>query len=198
MLYQLAPAAYPDWITVICPKTRDKYCPISTSGGMPSPLRLQVEFITGIWFEEYVRIMLLSLERDGAFNWDKGPSYPLLSIKDVCSGTVFKINDTTFQSDIMLVKNHRLRYISVTTTSDQAIIKKKMFEAMIRSQQIGGGLARSCVVSLADYDTWENREVADICRDSINDPHHIVFGRPDIMRWHNEHKAPELLQFLTD
>ncbi|BDI31521.1 hypothetical protein CCAX7_35720 [Capsulimonas corticalis] len=94
----------------------------------------------------------------------------------------FRINDTQFESDGMLVHDNRLYYFSAGTTKIDEYCKEKMFEAAYRSSQIGGGLARSAVVCLADRDRYNN-DIIETCRLTLNDPKHTIFGKPQIEAW---------------
>jgi hypothetical protein len=58
-----------------------------------------------------------------------------------------------------------------------------MFEAMHRARQIGGGLAYSCVVSLAGYPSYdgERQDTVQNCRRSIGkEPYHTMFGKAHV------------------
>lgn len=58
---------------------------------------------------------------------------------------------TNFEVDVVTIVKNRLFYFSVTTDRDR-YVKSKMFEAIYRAEQLGGGMARTAVVSVADND----------------------------------------------
>ncbi|MEW6754538.1 MAG: hypothetical protein AB1505_26680, partial [Candidatus Latescibacterota bacterium] len=89
------------------------------------------------------------------------------------------------------VVNNRLRYLSVTTARLPDRCKAKMFEAIHRARQIGGGLASSCVVSLAE------RWAREPCRTSVGlHPRHTIYGVDDVRRW-VDGDVSDLHAFLT-
>ena len=93
-------------------------------------------------------------------------------------GVTFDIQGQQFESDVMTVHNNRLMYFSVTTSSAEKLVKSKMFEAIYRSQQIGGGMARTAVVCLAE-EAGRNK-----ARDSFGNPARIeFFGQTDMNDW---------------
>ena len=60
------------------------------------------------------------------------------------------IEGQEFEADVLAVHQNRLFYFSVTTEKKIDDCKEKMFEAIHRSRQLGGALARSCTICLAD------------------------------------------------
>jgi hypothetical protein len=146
------------------PANRDTY--------QGSLLEARFRFIVhGLWFEIWVRDVLHKL---------LGPQ------QEIVTGAELTIDGQRFESDVMTVVAHRLFYFSVTTAFQEGICKEKMFEAMHRSRQIGGGLAYSCVVSLADYTHYHNEreDTVQNCRRSIGQaPHHTIFGKAHVRQW---------------
>lgn len=107
-----------------------------------------------------------------------------------------------FESDLLVVQKHRLRYISVTTSRSFKTCKAKMFEAKYRAQQIGGGLASSCVVCLGqdhyNRDLKMNYPFVEACKAALgNDPRHTFFGLQDVQNWITG-KDKTLRDFLTN
>lgn len=94
----------------------------------------------------------------------------------------FRIEGQQFESDGMVVKNSRLYYFSATTSDYEAACKGKLFEAAYRARQIGGGLARACVVSLADKDQEKN-DICASCNASFNNARFKVFGKTHVTDW---------------
>jgi hypothetical protein len=150
----------------------------------------QVEFVRGTWMEAFIVELLLSLEKDPieSFVYGADPATPL--VQAILAGQEFTYREQFFEADLTLVVNHCLRYISVTTSDSLKTCRGKVFEAMHRSQQIGGGMARSCVISLL------NAEDIGKCRASIGTARHTIFGHDDITAWMNTSRL-SLYSFLT-
>ena len=92
-----------------------------------------------------------------------------------------------FEIDVATIRGHRAYFVSCTKSKKKSDCKEKMFEIAIRSRQLGGDLARSALVCLADSKTVGElqEEFADIWTAS-NTPE--VFGLCDIKAWLD--KAP--------
>lgn len=137
-----------------------------------SLLEARLRFIVhGLWFELWVRDILRKIH---------GPQ------QEIVMGAEMTIDGQRFESDVMTIIGHRLFYFSVTTASAEGVCKEKMFEAMHRARQIGGGLAYSCVVSLADYPYYggEKQDTVQNCRLSIGKaPYHTMFGKAHVRQW---------------
>jgi hypothetical protein len=145
------------------PEGRDTY--------QGSLLEARFRFIIhSLWFELWVRDILHKL---------LGPQ------QEIVTGAELTIDGQRFESDVMTVYEHRHFYFSVTTAAQEGIGKEKMFEAMHRARQIGGGLAYSCVVSLAEYTYYDEREdTVQNCRRSIGQaPRHTLFGKAHVRQW---------------
>ena len=162
-----------------------------------SRFQRMLEFAHGKWLEDLVERLIKCLTNTGQLNYDVIPSSgnALVQAKNVYSGQPFKILGQQFESDVVCLVGHRLCYFSMSTnpgTDTRAkVLKAKMFEAVYRSQQLGGGLARSCVVSLAG-----NKRV-DECRASLgNNSRRTIFGLPDLQNWLGG-EAETLYEFLT-
>jgi hypothetical protein len=146
----------------------DPAMPGSSRAYKGSLLEARFRFIVhGLWFELWVEDRLKKL---------------LGSEQNIFTGAEFAIEGQHFESDVLTVVDHRLFYFSVTTDDRESMCKAKMFEAMHRARQIGGGLAYSCVVSLAEgdgeYDAVKN------CRRSIGQaPRHTLFGKAHVRQW---------------
>lgn len=142
------------------------------------------------WLEEFVRQAMLRLSRDGRIRNVPG-SDALLHEDEVASGVHFFIGGQQFESDVMAVVDTALRYLSVTTDPTEKMNKAKSFEAMHRARQIGGDMARSCVVSLAPTTSVAN------ARRSVNHARHYLFGAEDLLRW-IAGDGTRLLEFMTE
>jgi len=148
-------------------------------------------FAKSQWFECMIYLLVLDIirEEDGEFPLHE------IAFRRKCVRSEYlenqRIDSQIFEGDIFLVFRNRLRFISVTTSPYARICKAKMFEAMHRAKQIGGDMATSCVVCLA------NDMVLNSCRVSIAKyPRHAFFGRSDVKRW-MKGETESLRRFLT-
>jgi hypothetical protein len=150
----------------------DPAMPDSPDAYQGSLLEARFRFIVhGLWFERWVGDVLRKL---------LGPQ------QEIVTGAEMTIDGQRFESDVMTIIDHRLFYFSATTASAEGVCKEKMFEAMHRARQIGGGLAYSCVVSLAGYPSYdgERQDTVQNCRRSIGkEPYHTMFGKAHVCQW---------------
>ncbi len=81
-----------------------------------------------------------------------------------------------------MVRGHRSYFISCTTDTTKALCKSKLFEIAVRSQQLGGDLARAALVCLADDNTVAalHADVDDMWGASNTTR---AFGLSDIRTW---------------
>lgn len=146
----------------------------------------------GTWFEQFIAQLVYSLpSSQETFDFLIRPQSPLIPYGELLISQNFYVQRNQFEADIVLFHNNRLRYISVTTSKRSDICKSKMFEAITRSQQIGGGLARSCTISLS------NTETAEYCNISLGDMQHKFFGSKDVEKWITG-DIQSFVKFLTD
>ncbi len=81
----------------------------------------------------------------------------ILQIKDECETNDYALGFETqifggakdFESDILVMKGHRLFYITITIAKKEKDNKLKLFEAYIRAQQLGGEQAKVALVTLS-------------------------------------------------
>jgi hypothetical protein len=153
-------------------------------------------FVHHGWMEMLARDLLASLPASEAAPFvlqrEQDAPRPRL-VEDIVADCYFKIGGQEFQSDVLCVVRQRLRYVSVTTARNEAACKEKMFEALERARQIGGGLAGTCVISLADDETVKK------CRASLDikeNDRRALFGADDLMRW-LDGDIGDLRTFLT-
>lgn len=92
------------------------------------------EFFKGKWMEIWLAHLIESLPLKEEFKVDVGVH--------VSTG-----NGGLFELDVLVVHRHRLYLVSCTTSSSFTTAKMKLFEAHIRSKQIGGSLARSAILA---------------------------------------------------
>jgi len=92
-----------------------------------------------------------------------------------------------FQIDVLVIRGHRLYLISCTMCDDIRSCKSKLIEASVRAAQMGGGLARCCLVSFLpgekdgkrNLDEVQN-DVADIWNSATTPK---VFGLDHLRAW---------------
>ncbi len=123
----------------------------------------------------------------------------------VTTGKKFKIEGQEFEADALVVHKNRLYYFSVTTKLKPDECKEKMFEAIHRSRQLGGGLARSCTICLADeYDDYESGKKVDTVsaiRKSLTSSdkigNHTIFGLKEITKWLTDENIEDMETFIN-
>jgi len=139
----------------------------------------RLEIAEGTWMEQLVARLIRCLPADNSrIDFQQTPEIPLIDAGNITVGQEFFFHKRKFESDILVARNRRLYYFSVTTSSDMSLCKSKMFEAEKRAEQIGGGLARSCVVSQIDADAVKKN------RATLGDnPKNTIFGEADVAAW---------------
>jgi hypothetical protein len=131
-------------------------------------------WLDGLWLEHYVlhQVQLLSENHPGLIN---------------DSGMSFKVKDAKkekFEFDVAFVKDYQLFALSCTTDASKSLCKSKLFEAYIRSRQLGGEQARVALVCCYD----KPKDLADEMKvDSEvdkKDPKIVVFGCKELDNLH--------------
>lgn len=153
------------WDAVPVPESNNRYKEGTGHGSNFGIYERMAEFAATKWLERLVECLVKEL-------------YPNTQ---VVPSWYFSIGGQQFESDGMVVLNSRLYYFSAATSDKREACKEKMFEAAYRARQIGGGLARACVVSLASTD--EEGDICAACNISFNDPHFRIFGKNDVGKW---------------
>lgn len=102
-------------------------------------------FLRGKWLELWVGGLLRESDK--------------FEQEEVHIGVEVQIREHAFELDVVLLHNHRV-YLMSCTTADIRSAKLKLFEAMIRSRQIGGSLARAAIVApLVEKTTTDGRVI---------------------------------------
>lgn len=94
------------------------------------------EWLEGFWLEEYVLQIVQSFAGE-------------LHLRKACRSLVIKDYDkpnTRFEFDIVFMHGYQLFGVSCTTASEKYLCKSKLFEALLRSQQLGGDEVRVALV----------------------------------------------------
>ncbi|MGO8670456.1 MAG: hypothetical protein ACLQVD_03700 [Capsulimonadaceae bacterium] len=150
-----------------------------------------IRFMGGTWFEYLLtkRIYNLAEKGDDEDVFAAPPAAAFISHDSCYSGQHFRQD---FEADFLTWRNHRLRYISITTDGRKKWCKGKVFEAIHRAKQIGGGLARSMTVCLADRNAC-----GEITKSIDSEQQHSICGMADVQDW-MDGRTGTLRSFLTD
>lgn len=177
-----------------------------------SKYEMMMKCASGGWFEQLIEHLVRGLQAEGPDSRFEESTVenvtPLIPLSEILANQTFPIKvgswATTleFESDLLVINRQRLRYISVTTSRKFNTCKSKMFEATVRAQQLGGGMANSCVICLGKkhYSRSLGRDVdfVDACRNALgNNPRHTIFGWDDVHNWVDGH-SQGLRKFLTE
>ena len=90
------------------------------------------------WLEHYVLDQILKIQNECGID-----DYALGFESEIFGG------EKNFESDILVMQNYRLFYITITTAKREKDNKLKLFEAYIRAQQLGGEQAQVALVTLS-------------------------------------------------
>ncbi len=192
--------AWRNVVGVLTPDIAMRWFAESSAGPTPKPyptslLKARYDFLVrSMWFEHWVK------ERVREVLGERSP---------IVAHQKFTIDAQEFEVDLLVVVRQRVYCVSVTTSAKCSEIKEKMMEAARRSEQIGGGMARACVVSLGDryvierYDddgnlVRDDRPTVEDCRASVCVAgRHTIFGLDDVRQWHGG-DLRSLRAFLLD
>lgn len=129
-------------------------------------------YLDGIWLEDYVYEALKAL-KEGCpnlnfyKNWEiKKPEWK---------------NDSKFEIDVIALRGYQLIGISCTTSTGTELCKKKGFEILLRTRQIGGDEAKAVLITRLPSKT------VDIIQDSLRadtagGDNILVLGKEDLKR----------------
>ena len=134
-----------------------------------------VQWLDGSWLEHFVLKQVLAVSKiceinDYALGLESNIFQPENPEKD------------TFESDVIVMKGHRLFYLSVTTDTKKSMNKSKLFEAYLRAQQLGGEHAEAGMVTFFPNPARLEKELRDERHARVK-----VFGPNDL-------SSPENLQ----
>ena len=144
--------------------------------------------LKGVWLEDWVA--------------EQVQETGLVSSDHLHTGIKKKIKERDFELDVVAIRGHHLYLISCTTSHKTTRCKSKLFEVAMRARQLGGDLARSALVCLADRDKEGNDVVEELRKDvrslseSSRVPH--VFGLKDVREWAGFHGSTPNLETLKD
>jgi hypothetical protein len=134
--------------------------------GIFTKLEYFCKWLDGIWLEHHVLEQVKSIVgsyfiQDHAMNFE----IPLVGTKD------------GFEFDVAFTRGYQLFAISCSTTSNRSLCKSKLFEAYLRSQQMGGAEARVALVCCFDEPDSLKAELATL----VGERQIAVFGRDDLL-----------------
>lgn len=106
-----------------------------------TPYQDVLKYFEGVWLESYCLSQLLPLIEKGVLE------------SAMCN---LVVEDPRFEIDIVAICGYQLFVCSCTTIDkpdkkDKAELKQKLFEAYVRSRQLGGDEARVILVTLSNY-----------------------------------------------
>lgn len=114
-------------------------------------VRALANWFNGLWLEHYT---LGQLQLCDGVRWNIGG----LSINLRATSE----EERDFQADVLALRGYQLFYFSCFTGNEIRTTKLKLFEAMVRAEQVGGEEARAAVVSCVDnYETVRRQAEAD-------------------------------------
>jgi len=137
------------------------------------------KFLTGEWLEHWVVKRVKDV---------------LIAAHPVHVGVECLINNGDFEIDVAMIRDHRLYLISCTTDDEdtgkttKGHCKLKLFEASMRARQMGGDLARSALVCLADGKDDKGQDKVDALQNDVNSIWEApnkpkVFGLRHLREW---------------
>jgi hypothetical protein len=129
--------------------------------------RSLAKWLQGDWLEEYVFLQVQQVQDTDPHIHDSA-----MTINPKIGSTDFE-----FEFDVAFMRGHQFFGISVTT-DDKKFVKPKLLEAIVRSEQLGGGEARCALVCCAD-----SENVHKLQAETIGLPNHNyvrVFGAKDL------------------
>ena len=130
-------------------------------------------FLRGEWLEEWV--------------YGKIQKTELIKNSNLFVGVKPQIQKRQFELDVVAIQKHHLYVMSCTTDRKASMCKSKLFEVAMRARQLGGDLARSALVCLADKDGGGNDIVENLQKDitTLSEPSRPprVFGLHNVLEW---------------
>ena len=142
-------------------------------------------FLNGIWLE-YAVYAALSNALKGIFsNNNERGNYALFH-----NVYVQRSRGKLFELDVLAVLGHQIVVVSCTFTSNQALIKQKGMEAILRARQLGGDEARAIVLCSAD------KSVSDLVQRELHDE--IGSTAPPLEIWGKSRYPRRPMQELTN
>jgi CRISPR-associated protein (Cas_Cas02710) len=123
------------------------------------------KYLDGLWLEHHVLEQVKNIaHRNCINNFGLNFEVPIKGTRD------------GFEFDVAFTRGYQLFALSVSTTSKRDLCKVKLFEAYLRSRQMGGDEARVALVCCSEEPDTLKAELA-----LLDDKKIAVFGREDLM-----------------
>jgi hypothetical protein len=136
------------------------------------------KWLDGTWLEHHLLNQISSIaEETEIFDYGMNFEVPLAGTRD------------GFEFDVAFTYGYQLFAISCTTAADRSLCKSKLFEAYLRSQQMGGGEARVALFCFVDDLSGLKSEMANL----LSDKQIRIFGRK-----HLANLADEIINWIQD
>ena len=162
-------------------------CPIPHSCWSNKQIKPWLKFLRGVWLEEWV--------------YQQIKNTGVIDCKYLYVGIEPKIKGRPFELDVVAIRGHHLYVMSCTISDSTGLCKSKLFEVAMRARQLGGDMARSALVCLAQQSVVDNLQ-KDV--ESLSESSRVpqVFGLNHVREWMGHGgSAPNLTSlrnWLTD
>ena len=136
-------------------------------------------WFNGLWLEHYTMSQLADCQAKGVKLNDNGLVTNLQATSE---------KGRALQADVLALRGYQLYYFSCYTGNDPTTAKLKLFEAIVRAQQLGGEETRAAVVACVDNPVALRRQVEEELEDDSREGQFEVFGRDSLPKLTGELK----------
>ena len=153
------------------------------------------EYIAGgRWFEDAVRLAICCLPKDrrAPYKFGQIPNAPLVDPDSLLVRPSMTVKNAAFECGLVAATDNRLRYVSTTVAANEDACQGRAFESLHRARQMGGDLATSCVVTMADEESVERIAQCVNAEEALT-----VFGRSHAAAWILNDNCRSLHRFMT-
>jgi hypothetical protein len=126
------------------------------------------KWLHGLWLENHVLAEMHLISKDVKVHQVAGS----IKTQKLNGG-----NEKDFEVDIVAIRGYQMFAISCTTSSDERLLKSKLFEVYVRARQMGGDEARIALVCCSDKPEQVQSEME---KDLQYEDRIVVFGRQDL------------------
>ena len=157
--------------------------PIPDNSWSNRQIKPWLKFLRGVWLEEWI---YQQIKNTGEIN-----------CKYLYVGIEPKIKGRPFELDVVAIRGHHLYVMSCTISANTGLCKSKLFEVAMRARQLGGDMARSALVCLAEQRVVDNLQ-KDV--ESLSESSRVpqVFGLNDVRGWMGYGGSAPNLTSLSD
>ena len=142
--------------------------PIPDSSWSNKQIKPWLKFLRGVWLEEWVYQQIKNTSK--------------INCKYLYAGIEPKIKGRPFELDVVAIRGHHLYVVSCTISANTGLCKSKLFEVAMRARQLGGDMARSALVCLAEQSVVDNLQ-KDVESLSVSSRVPQVFGLDHVREW---------------